>query len=47
LATPNQPFQTVVQSTTKGVIEKTRGLQKPAAYGISPAIALLPPASTR
>lgn len=47
LATPNQPFQAVVQSTTKSVIEKTRGLQKPAAYGISPAIALLPPASTR
>jgi hypothetical protein len=47
LATPNQPFQAVVRSTTKSVIEKTRGLQEPAAYGVSPAIALLPPASTR
>ncbi|MGB3865876.1 MAG: caspase family protein, partial [Xanthobacteraceae bacterium] len=47
LATPNQPFETVVRDTTAGVIEKTNGQQKPAAYGSAPAIALLPPAIAR
>lgn len=47
LATPNQPFQTVVQETTARVSEKTQGLQIPAAYGTSPIVALLPPTATR
>ncbi len=47
LATPNQPFEAVVRDTTAGVIAKTNGQQKPAAYGTAPAIALLPPAIAR
>lgn len=43
LTTPNQPIETVVRDTTAGVIEKTKGQQKPAAYGVAPTVALLPP----
>ncbi len=47
LATPNQPFEAVVHETTARVSETTQGRQMPAAYGIAPAIALLPPAAAR
>jgi len=47
LATPNQPFRTVVEATTTRVSATTQGRQLPAAYGTAPAIALLPPALAR
>lgn len=47
LATPNQPFGTVVKDTTARVAEKTQGYQVPASYGTVPAVALLPPAAAR
>lgn len=47
LATPNQPFGAVVQETTARVREATQGLQVPAAYGVAPGVALLPPAEVR
>ena len=45
LATPNQPLGTVVRDTVAGVVRTTNGQQRPAAYGIAPAVALLPPAA--
>ncbi len=44
LATPNQPFATVVSETVARVRETTQGRQIPAFYGSPPAIALLPSA---
>lgn len=45
LGTPGQPFEAVVTGAAARVSERTEGRQLPASYGVSPAVALLPPAA--
>jgi hypothetical protein len=45
LTTPNQPLEKVVLDTAAAVARTTNGRQRPAAYGIAPTVALLPPAA--
>ena len=42
LSSPGKSLDAVVQETTARVSEKTGGRQVPAAYGVAPAVALLP-----
>jgi len=47
LSSPGKTFDAVVQETTTRVSEKTEGRQVPAAYGVAPAVALLPKKAAR
>jgi tetratricopeptide (TPR) repeat protein len=44
LGTPGKPLDAVVRETTARVSSQTQGRQVPAAYGVPPRVALLPPA---
>lgn len=47
LSSPGKTLDAVVQETATRVSEKTEGRQVPAAYGIAPAVALLPKKAAR
>lgn len=47
LGSPGKRFDAVLRDTTARVSEKTGKRQLPAAYGVAPAVALLPPAPRR